>query len=260
MKKLIFLLALLGLFSAEPVRANTTYYVSTSGSDSNAGTSKGSPGAHLPGMQTYTGSHTPVAGDTYILRGCDDWGNSNFPINWTWSGSSGNLISITVDKTWYNTTGCPAFWNRPIFDAGEAVISAAGGECGGAVNNAFLLDSGNYNSFAWIEAKGFYWAGTCQNSTAINATGTNKKFDNGYIHLVTWNTSTAGDNPQIVQSPGLTGDCNQTSTNTCTFSNGVIDNTDGIAVTGGQGGLLVGGMNVTGTIFVNMSDALKTYG
>ena len=78
---------ILGIFLSANASA-TTYYVAANGSDSNNGTSKSTPWAHLPGMATWTGSQNPTAGDTFILRGCDTWNNANFPIKWSWSGSS----------------------------------------------------------------------------------------------------------------------------------------------------------------------------
>src|SRR5437660_1067347 len=92
----------------------TTYYIAANGSDSNNGTSKTTPWAHLPGMATWTGGHAPTAGDTFILRGCDVWGNANFPIMWTWSGSSSSPIVIDRDTAWYNTGNCPSGWNRAV--------------------------------------------------------------------------------------------------------------------------------------------------
>ena len=113
-------LALLAtFFSARSVSA-TTYYVATSGSDTNNGTSKTTPWAHLPGMANATGtagSHSAVAGDTFVLRGCDVWYNASLPLVLNHGGSSGNPVTITVDQTWYNTTSCPSAWNRPVFDA-----------------------------------------------------------------------------------------------------------------------------------------------
>src|ERR1700691_4377748 len=78
--------------SAFASTVGTTHYIATNGSDSNGGTSESSPWAHLPGMLTWTGSYKPVAGDTFILRGCDVWANANFPITWTWSGTSNSPI------------------------------------------------------------------------------------------------------------------------------------------------------------------------
>ena len=123
MKRFIFCLApalLAALFLAPAISFASTYYVSIStGSDSNTSTqaqSKSTPWAHLPGMPTATGtaagSYSAVAGDVFILMGCDVWyntaGTSNFPLQLSNGGSSGNPVTITVDKTWYITTNCPS--------------------------------------------------------------------------------------------------------------------------------------------------------
>jgi hypothetical protein len=258
---MFILIAGLALITAGNASA-TTYYISTSGSDSNASTqaqSKSTPWAHLPGMANASAaaaSYTPVAGDTFILRGCDSWLNSSFPIAWPWSGSSGNLITVTVDKSWYNTGACPSGWNRPIFDAQSAVISSAGSECGGPVHNAFLLDSGSYNLFAWIEVRDMYWAGSCENSYIVYDTGANNTIDNWYAH--NWTQAGGNDNPQMFGAP--LGACGQNSTVNCTVSNTVINNCDGSAKTGVQTGGFVGGMNSIGNIFVCLTNALKTWG
>src|SRR6266496_904435 len=52
------------------------YYIAANGSDANSGTSKTSPWLHAPGMTGCSGncaSHTPVGGETFILRGGDAW-------------------------------------------------------------------------------------------------------------------------------------------------------------------------------------------
>ena len=103
------------------VLAQNTYYVSFStGADTNTSTqakSKATPWKNLKYMTSATSnaaSYTVVAGDTFILMGCDDWPNASFPINWAANGTSGAHITIGVDNTWYNTTNCPSSWNRPI--------------------------------------------------------------------------------------------------------------------------------------------------
>jgi hypothetical protein len=117
---LLGILIFVGLGSAASAFAQQTFYVSKSaGSDSNTAKSKSTSWAHLPGMASCTsncGSYSPVAGDTFILMGCDVWVNSDLPVNWNWSGSNGNPITITVDKTWYNASNCSSNWNRPVFD------------------------------------------------------------------------------------------------------------------------------------------------
>lgn len=166
-----------------------TYYVSKSlGSDSNsasAAQSKSTPWAHLPGMVGATGnaaSYSPVAGDKFILLGCDIWGASDIPVNWNWSGTSGNPISVTVDKTWYNTTNCPSGWNRPIFDSGDTVLTSACNAddyvCGGQnAESAYIV-------FEWIEMRGLTCTGGCSGSQSyihcVNCP--NSLFDNLYFH------------------------------------------------------------------------------
>jgi hypothetical protein len=240
----------------------TNYYISTSGSDSNSGTSESNPWAHLPGMPTYTGGHTPVAGDTFTLRGCDDWGNSNFPINWTYSGTSNSLINVTVDKTWFNSAVCPSGWNRPIFDAQKAVISSAGAECGGPVHNVFIINTGSYTTFAWIEAKGLAWAGGCGNSGIgyMNGTPSNDTYDNWYIHSFYPTTGNSSDSSNAfwVQYPG--GACGVEATPNCTLSNTVINDCDVQGTGQVQYGGGLGGFNSIGNIFTCVAGAIKTYG
>ena len=102
------------------------YYVATNGNDFNNGISKSTPWQHVPGMRTWAGTYTSTPYDKIILRGCDVWTNANFPVTWTWSGNASSSITIDRDVTWYNTTNCPSSWNRPIFDAGSAIIQSAG--------------------------------------------------------------------------------------------------------------------------------------
>ncbi len=140
----------------------TTYYIAANGSDSNSGTSQSAAWAHAPGMRTWAGSRTPAAGDSFILRGCDVWGNANFPITWTWGGTSSNRIAIDVDRAWYNTTNCPSGWNRPIFDGGNTELNPPA-TCG-APHFFLVLTGTTYTTFNSIEARNFYWAmgnGSC---------------------------------------------------------------------------------------------------
>jgi len=153
MSRLKFPLVVLAMFCflgiAEMASAGTTYYVAANGNDSSNGTSKTTPWAHLPGMATWTGNHTPVAGDTFVLRGCDVWGNPSFPIKWPWAGATGSPIAIGVDKTWFNSN-CSTGWNRPIFDGGGAMIGSTGEFFHGQTGISNLtLDN--------IEARGFFW-------------------------------------------------------------------------------------------------------
>jgi hypothetical protein len=182
---LLLMVAFVGLASAASAFASNTYYVSKSaGSDVNAGTSKSAPWAHLPGMASWTGSHTPTAGDTFVLMGCDVWVNADLPVIWNWNGSAGNVITIGVDKTtvngsgagtvgWYNTTNCPSGWNRPIFDAQSAYVT---------YQNTFFLwgfdptyssnPTSAYGVLDNIEMRGLY----CSNSGSQTCANTNQRY------------------------------------------------------------------------------------
>ena len=76
---IIFTLAI-GFLS---IAYGATYYVSSStGSDSNNGTTTGTPWAHCPGMVGWTGSGSLSAGDTVYFNSSDTWtitvANTNF--------------------------------------------------------------------------------------------------------------------------------------------------------------------------------------
>lgn len=155
----------------------STHYISTSGSDSNNGTSTATPWAHLPCMASATSTaaaYTPVAGDTFILKGGDTWTNANFPCSWQWSGSSGNLITITVDQAWF----AGASWARPIWTAGGAELT-------GANNVFFIFNSTQYVKLDNIEMTGLRWShdygfGQCAYILAYSAS--NIILDHLYIH------------------------------------------------------------------------------
>src|ERR1700761_5643420 len=206
----------------------TTYYIAANGSDSNSGTSESSPWAHLPGMATWTGNHTPAAGDTFTLRGCDDWGNSNFPVSWKWGGTSGSHITITADQTWYNTSNCPNGWNRPVFDAGKAIMGG-GAEC--SSKNMFLDVSGiTYVDFNWIELKNYYNnSGSCSGDDRwvnLQNPADYITFNNFYVHAsFTGSASTDNDSMWGVSSLGMCMHC------AVTYS--VINNSDGTQYTSG---------------------------
>jgi hypothetical protein len=157
-------LALISMLWSSLAGAQHTYYISKStGSDSNPTTqaqSKSTPWQHFPGMASCASnckSYTPVAGDTFILMGCDTWVSTDLPVLWNWSGSSGNPITITVDKTWYNTTACPSGWNRPIWNAGGAAIMSP-------LNDMFVNGYGGATSWGVldnIEMTGLYCGSSC---------------------------------------------------------------------------------------------------
>jgi hypothetical protein len=124
---LIFAAIIAFIFSVKSASAATTYYISKSlGSDSNSGTSKAAPWAHLPGMPSCTGkcaSYSPSPGDQFLLYGGDTWGASDLGVNWQWRGTSSAPIYIGVDQTWYNSTACGSSWCRPIFNCQNTTCS-----------------------------------------------------------------------------------------------------------------------------------------
>ena len=190
--------------------AATNYYISNAGSDSNNGTSKATSWAHLPGMATATSNaaaNVPAAGNQYILRGCDTWTNANFPLNLTWSGTSGNNIYIGVDQTWYNTTACPTSWNRPIWDAGSAMIN------GGTHNYFVQWNTSQYVTLDWIEMRNLFWTGhtVYGNIAYINLIGSSySTFSNLYLHNWTHGTigASTSDDLQVLQGSTVGGTAN----------------------------------------------------
>jgi hypothetical protein len=231
-RPLVPVVALLGIFifiglgSAASAFAQHTYYVSkTAGSDSNQGTAKATPWAHLPGMASCTSncsSYNPSPGDTFILKGCDVWTNSDLPVLWNWSGSSGGVITIGgEDQTWYNTTNCPSAWNRPVFDAQKQALNPD------VLFRAASNGNTSYVTLDSIEMRGLYCSGSCsgaQNYVACYNNCTNWTFSNLYMHG--WNIVTDGDCKLFQGAPDMAG---------TTVTQSIIDGSDatGASPTGG---------------------------
>ena len=115
-----YLLTLVLLLCAIPVFGQGTYYIDYgSGSDSNSGTSQGSPWKTHPYMACSGGSHggwAHHAGDTYIFKIAVTWPASCFPMTVTAGGSSSSSRDVyTVNPSW--TTGSGSMY---IF-AGQGV-------------------------------------------------------------------------------------------------------------------------------------------
>lgn len=252
-RRLLCLLLLCGSALAQ------TFYISSSaGNDANAGT-KVSPWAHLPGMVGYTNAHAPAAGETFILKGCDIWTNANFPDTWSWGTSSSSLINVGVDKTWYNTTNCPSAWNRPIFDAGSAVMG--GTECSGGHHNSFLVTSTSGNpkgvNFDNIEMRGFY-SNVDQQSGCFAAAGYIQlysnwdyiTFTNNYLHGETHGPSAkSGDNQLIALLSNGTPGCAHCNASYNTFDNTDADGGNPSTISGG--GIWIAGDHNTVRGWVN---------
>jgi hypothetical protein len=261
----LFALTLGILFTVVATPKNTyagTYYVAASGSDSNSG-SETAPWAHLPGMKTWTGSHTPAAGDTFILRGCDVWGNGNFPVTWNWSGTSGNVITVGYDNTWYNTSNCPSAWNRAVFDAGNSAMG--GTECSGSnINTFFQVNNTEYATFQWIEMKDYYWNGDagsgCWDRTGLfiqTQQSDYVTFTNFYIHA--WSHGSSATDSDHMIGPQIS---NQTAPQCehCSFDHSILENADGSNGKGGPndsgGGIQ---MPASFNVIHDVINALKPY-
>jgi hypothetical protein len=173
-------------------------------------------------MKTWSGSYTAHAGDTIILRGCDVWTNSNFPITWSYSGSSGNPITINGngDPTWYNTTNCPSGWNRPVFDLQSSQTSSG-----------FVLDfngsSAQYTTVKWIEIKNFYWNGSEQCCGIIHTTANNDYLTLSYSYIHAWtHGSSASELDYMFALVDYAGSGNAECVH-CVFDHDVFNNLDG---------------------------------
>jgi hypothetical protein len=204
---------------ANGVGAQTTHYIAANGADTNNGTSKATPWLHLPGMATCTSAcaaYKPEPGDHFILRGGDSWGNANFPILWTWSGSAGNNIYVGVDKTWYPG----ASWTRPVFDAGGVAISGG--------RNLFIYYSYvNHETLDNIEMRGIYWDG----ATGYGAVGAVSQYatnyltlENLYIHKWTHGPTGDGTTDGFV---AVLGSTLSPFSSGSVIQNSVIENADG---------------------------------
>jgi hypothetical protein len=272
MKRFILasVLALLAAFLSTGSAFATTYYISTSGSDSNNGTSKTTPWAHLPGMKSATGtagSYAAAAGDVFIFRGCDVWYNANFPLEFTRGGSSGNPLTVTVDQTWYDTTACPSAWNRPVFDARTSASSSTGTQIGGSttgcvggLGNYFVTFSASYITFDSIEMRNLYYA----NDAESGCYGGNGWFhlssadyitvSNGYLHDWSMPAYQAGvhtDADILVLVDG-SPTCPH-----CLLTHNVADNCAHTSGSGTQPGGALDFPNVTYSIFKCFSNAYK---
>ncbi len=196
-------LVLIGLTNAS---AATTHYISASGSDSNNGTAKTTPWAHLPGMPNCTAncaSYNPAAGDQFILKGGDTWGTSSLRVAWSWSGTSANHIYIGVDQTWF--TG--AAWTRPIF-------SCQNTDCGN--DNVFWI-TGNYVTFDNIELTAWKQSVTASKLVWVYSNGV--EIENFYIHG--WSRGST-----VLNSYAITNDWSGGGGIGSAFHDNVIDGSD----------------------------------
>lgn len=199
------------------------YYVSSSGLDSNSGTTEGSPWLHLPTMSTFTGSYTAAVGDGIIVEGGSIWHKSSgSPSTGSWSisssGNSSHPIYYGVDPTWFSGGS----FARPVFNQDNALSTSTVGSCSFADDGTtFLSVSGGY-----IILDGFEWTGNCMSgsgdSSIVNPiSGNNVIIERQYVHG--WSmTSGVGDDG----GTKFGNQSNSTSNTTNRYLFNVIDGAD----------------------------------
>lgn len=100
-------------FMSSPVLATTYYSDFSTGTDSNAGTSQGSPWKHAPGMNGWTGSATLSGGDTVVLKGGVTWAPTSHSAN-IWD------LPANINITGGQMLGTPWGTGYPILDGSSA--------------------------------------------------------------------------------------------------------------------------------------------
>jgi hypothetical protein len=182
-----------------------TYYIAANGSDSNAGTSKTAPWLHAPGMPSCSGScssHTPVAGDQFILRGGDTWhfhtGNPQTGGTWGWTrnGTSSSPIYIGVDQTWFSG----ASFSRPILNQDNATSTSNVSSCTFDESNSTAVSiDANFVTFDNFEFTGYCWSGNPSFAGHTIAGGMSGVIiSNNYFHGWT-HTASANDTAYMIK-------------------------------------------------------------
>src|SRR6266478_2065102 len=115
-----FILFLLTLFTAQTALATRTFYIDYSGgSNSNSGTSTGSPWKSHPYMHCGPApSYAHQAGDRFIFKGGVTWPATCFQMTVLAGGSSSSLVDYYgVDLSWFSGGS----FTRPVFDLAQTV-------------------------------------------------------------------------------------------------------------------------------------------
>lgn len=151
-----------------------TYFIDyVAGSDSNSGTSTGSPWKRLPYMAGWAGSYSHSAGDIFRFKGGVTWPASCFPVAITAGGSSTVRDIYGVDVSWY-TGGA---WTKPVFDFEHTVIT------GGYAGSGFQVVSVGYVTIDSLELKNHRSPfSTFANVTLLLASAHDVTVTNCYLH------------------------------------------------------------------------------
>jgi hypothetical protein len=163
------------------------FYISSSGLDSNTGTTEAAPWLHAPGMSSCSSTCagvTPTAGEGFIFEGGSQWhygtgtpliGGSGITVSQ--SGSSGSPLYYGVDPTWFSGGS----FARPIFNQDNPLSTST-------VSSCTFSDTGTaYNvTGSFVITDGFEFTGNClpsgSNSTFSQESGNHNIDERLYIH------------------------------------------------------------------------------
>jgi hypothetical protein len=183
------------------------FYISSSGLDSNTGVDETHSWLHAPGMSSFTGTHTTIAGDAFIFRGGDTWhyttgtpatGGTITP---TASGNGTNPIYYTIDPTWFSGGS----FARPILSMDNTLSTSFVASCSAADDNTLKLF--DWSSRTNIFVDGIEFTGACWNGNPSGAyvnSGTSGGVLRSYFHGWTAGTSASDDTWRGVNGGGGT--------------------------------------------------------
>lgn len=182
------------LFVTEKSAAATFFISSSSGNDSNLGTSQNGPWKHAPGMRgcaALCAAYIPLPGDQFIFKGGDTWHNDSLPWIWSWGGAPGNPVFIGVldnDHTWFTGSS----WTRPRLDGDNPLSTTPVPSCAQQVSgNAPFFDVG---AISWIVFDNFEFRGLCWQFSAGGTPGTQPPYGTDAYMDLSYSSTTNGNN------------------------------------------------------------------
>jgi hypothetical protein len=193
----------LGSVTLSSLGVTSCYFISSTGVDTNAGTSEASPWLHAPGMPSCTGvcaSVTPTAGVGFIFQGGGTWHRSSGTpgiggnLSLSQSGSSGSPIYFGVDPTWFSGGS----FARPIFSSDNPLSTNTVSSCSFPDDGGAFLNVSGAN----VIVDGFEFTGECMSGSgdgSVVQPGINKNqvFERIYVHGWTY-TGSVGDDGLVM--------------------------------------------------------------
>ena len=185
---LVVAFSLLLLCGLNAFAANTYYIDCAGGSDSNNGTSSGTPWLHHPYMVGWTGSYSHAAGDQFYFKGGVTCPYTYFPLTVGAGGSSSagyDYYGPDPSQTWH----IGASWARPIWNLSGYTLSNG--------NQVFLVNGQDYVWADNFDVQGM--ASNDDNVTQHNTVfqvgynGLHTKITNNYFHAWNVTSSTVDD-------------------------------------------------------------------